>query len=355
VETYEDCVFGITGGDEMYILALGIVYSKYPDKNIQIHKFNLSNNSVYDCDMDGNTIYRDPPTLSIDDNVRIYGGEVVYGGVDEDGVTYRWDLNPEFLKDVDLIWEVCRKSPRIWNIQISIFEAAEKVGTHLNPLTTVATKAQIEEYLAEKNKESYRSSEETVRALMQKGLLTAFSEDETSLSVSYKDAQVRKCLTLAGRALEMKIYVIAKSVCEKNGEPVYNDALNGVVIDWDGISHDKDTEFIFDTENEIDVMLMHHAVPVFISCKNGFVNSEELYKLETVAERFGGEYAKKILVTASLDFLKDAGKYLRQRAIDMGILLIENVQNLEDDQIAQSVRTLWDAKVPSVLLKQEGN
>lgn len=339
----------------MYILALGIVYSKYPDKNIQIHKFNLSNNSVYDCDMDGNTIYRDPPTLSIDENVRIFGGEVVYGGVDEDGVTYKWDLTPEFVGDVDLIWQVCRKSPRIWNIQISIFEAAEKVGTHPDPLTTVATKAQIEEYLAEKNKESYRTSEETVRALMQKGLLTGFSEDETTLSVSYKDAQVRKCLTLAGRALEMKIYVTAKSVCEKNGESVYNDALNGVVIDWDGKSHDKDTEFIFDTENEIDVMLMHNAVPVFISCKNGFVNSEELYKLETVAERFGGEYAKKILVTASLDFLKDAGKYLRQRAIDMGILLIENVQDLDDDQIAQAVRTLWDAKVPAVLLKQEQN
>ena len=44
VETYDDCVFDVTGGEEILTLALGIVYSKYPDRNIQIHKFNLDNN-----------------------------------------------------------------------------------------------------------------------------------------------------------------------------------------------------------------------------------------------------------------------------------------------------------------------
>jgi len=45
VNTYDDCVFDITGGEEMYILALGIVCARYENKNIQIHKFNLRNNA----------------------------------------------------------------------------------------------------------------------------------------------------------------------------------------------------------------------------------------------------------------------------------------------------------------------
>ena len=95
VETYDDCVFDITGGEEILTLALGVVYARHPDKNIQIHKFNLKNNALYDFDKDGTTIYRDTPTLTIEENVRIYGGDVLYGEIYEDH-TYRWDMNPDF-------------------------------------------------------------------------------------------------------------------------------------------------------------------------------------------------------------------------------------------------------------------
>ena len=37
--------------------------------------------------------------------------------------------------------------------------------------------------------------------------------------------------------------------------------------------------------NEIDVMMMHGMQPVFISCKNGSVETEELYKLLKTARR----------------------------------------------------------------------
>ena len=36
-EQGNDIYFDITGGEEILTLALGIVYSKYPEKNIQIH------------------------------------------------------------------------------------------------------------------------------------------------------------------------------------------------------------------------------------------------------------------------------------------------------------------------------
>lgn len=341
VETYEDCVFDTTGGDEILILALGIVYSKHPNKNIQIHKINLRNNSVYDFDKDGITIFKETPKLSIEENIKIYGGEVEYGAIDEEK-TYKWDLTPDFLDDISLIWHICKGNVRYWNMQIGIFEAAEIVGSvSEDALTTVVSRVALDRYL-EKHKIKYKKAKGIVNFLLKYGLLIYFDdEDETTITISYKNEQVKKCLTKAGQALEMKVYITAKDALDKDGEFVYSDALNGVVIDWDGEFHDEVVEDVYDTKNEIDVLLMHNSIPIFISCKNGIVTSDELYKLETVAKRFGGRYAKKILIATSVDSLGEAGKYLRQRAKDMDIRLVENIQNMDDSEISRIIRSFW--------------
>ena len=342
VETYDDCVFDITGGEEILILALGMVCSQHPKKNIQIHKLNLKNNMIYDCDKDGTTIYRDIPTLSIEENVKIYGGEVVYGGIDEEK-TYKWNLDADFLNDIDLIWNICKGNVRFWNMQIGIFEAVNAIGAlSEDGLTVTASRAALEHYLLQ-HKAKYKKAKGIINYLLRHGLLTYFAdEDEKTVTVAFKNTQVKKCLTKAGQALEMKVYVTALSVADKNGKPVYDDVLNGVTIDWDGEFHDEKTEGVYDTENEIDIMMMRDTVPIFVSCKNGIVTAEELYKLDTVAKRFGGPYAKKVLVATSIDCLKEAGKYFRQRATDMNIQLIENIQDLDDAVLARKIKTLWN-------------
>ncbi len=341
VETYDDCVFDITGGEEILTLALGVVYDRYPGKNIQIHKFNLRNNAVYDCDKDGTTIYRDPPTLSIEENVRIYGGDIIYGSINEDN-TYKWDMSPDFINDIELIWNVCKGDVRYWNMQIGILEAIEKVGSvSEDGLTTVAKLDTVKTYLVQ-HKSKYKPAHGILNYLAKNHLITLFDDsDEETVTVSYKNAQVKKCLTKAGQALEMKVYSTARGIVDKEGVPVYDDALNGVVIDWDGKAHDEETEDVYDTENEIDVLLMHDVVPVFISCKNGVVTSDELYKLNTVAERFGGKYSKKVLVATSVSNMGETGKYLRQRADDMNIKVIENVQEFDDAEFAKKLKNLW--------------
>lgn len=341
VDTYDDCVFDITGGEEILNLALGVVYSRYPGKNIQIHKFNLRSNAIYDCDKDGKTIYKDLPVLSIEENVRIYGGDVVYGDVTEDK-TYKWDLNPEFLKDVETIWSICKKDVRYWNMQMCIFEAAMNVGTlSEDGLGVVANCKVLEQYLI-RHKGKYNLARSIIYDLKKAGLITYFDDsDGETLAVAFKDLQIRKCLTKAGQALEMKVYVTVRGLLEKDGSQMYTDALNGVVIDWDGKFHDEETELIYDTENEVDILLMHNVIPIFISCKNGIVTSDELYKLNTVAERFGGLYSKKVLVANSVDAMGEAGEYLRQRAADMGIRLIERVQNMTDAALQKELKNLW--------------
>jgi len=342
VETYDDCVVDITGGEELLMLALGIVCARHPEKNIQIHKFNLRNNAIYDYDKDGETIYRETPTLSVEENVRIYGGDVAYGDIDEDR-TYMWELTPDFVDDVNAIWSVCRGNVRYWNTIIGIFEAIELVGKVVCPetLTTVARRSALEQYL-EQHRVKYKMSKGIVKCLLKYNLLTHFDDsDEEMITVSYKNKQVKKCLTKAGQALEMKMYITAKNILDADGKPVYNDAMNGVVIDWDGEFHDEEVEDEYDTENEIDILLMHDVVPVFVSCKNGFVTADELYKLNTVAERFGGQYSKKVLIATSIPKVGDAGEYLRQRAKDMNIRLLEDVQSLDDAELERKLKSLW--------------
>ena len=342
VETYDDCVFDITGGEEIFNLALGIVYEKYPDKNIQIHKFNIRNNMIYDCDKDGNTVYRNLPLLSVEENVRIYGGDVAYGDINS-GKTYKWDMNEGFVRDINLIWDICKNNVRYWNAVISVFESMEFVGNTVGEdnLTTVVSKVKLENYLS-RHRMKYIVSKGILKYLLKYKLITCFDDsDEEKITVSYKNEQVKKCLTKAGQALEMKIYVTVKELTDSDGNLLYNDVANGVVIDWDGEFHDEKIQDVYDTENEIDILIMHDIVPVFVSCKNGIVTADELYKLNTVAERFGGEYAKKVLVATSLKKMGEAGKYLRQRAEDMRIKIIEDIQILEDEELERKLKNLW--------------
>lgn len=336
VGEYDDCVFDITGGEEILSLALGVVYSRHP--HIQIHRFNIQNNVIADCDKDGNTVFKDFPALSVDENIKIYGGDISYGTVDEEE-TYEWELTSEFLRDVDRIWDICKNNVGRWNLQMSILGSVEENGVcSKDSLTTVVYKDVLERHLRAHGTE-YSVMWKIVNDLIKQGLITNFEDNEKTLTVSYKNAQVKRCLTKAGQALEMKIYVTAKGVLGNDGNPVYNDALNGVVIDWDGDFHDEKREKTYDTENEIDVMLMRGVTPVFVSCKNGAVTTEELYKLNSVAERFGGKYAKKVLVATTLG--KKGGEaleYFRQRADDMKIKLIENVHMMTEAELAKEVR-----------------
>lgn len=343
VNTYEDCVFDITGGQGVLILALGIVYERNPDKNIQITKYNPRTNAVYDCDDGEDSKQTASPSLTVEEVVRIHGGDILYGDAEDEGKTYLWELDEEFVTDTELMWYCCKQDVRLWNTQIGVFEAIFKSGRLSDGgLTAEAAIAAVNFYLQRFNS-SYKVFDEIKKFLIKYGLITLYDDkDGKNVKLSFKNKQVKKCLTKAGMALEMKVFVTAGGLAD--GEDyIYNDVLNGAVIDWDGEYHDEADEELYDTENEIDVILMHGVVPVFISCKNGVLTSDELYKLNTVANRFGGKYAKKVLVTTAISSLGEAGKYIRQRAGDMKIRIIDDIHTLSDEEIEKKLRTLWQS------------
>ncbi len=336
VEQEEDCIFDLTGGDDLVLVAMGMVYQKYKDvKNIQMQRFNVLNGRVTDCDNDGNPVYTGTPTLSVEELVRLHGGAVRHGDVTQE-YTYTWDVSADFREDVNRMWQLCRQDPGCWNICLTaIGEAAEKIeGTPAVAMSLPRVSGYLQEHSLETD-----ALFSLLRSLQQQGLITDLCTDGRTLSYLCKDMQIKRCLEKAGTVLEMKVLITARQVLEKDGTPYYTDAVNGVCIDWDGKFHDRYDE-TKDTGNEIDVVLMKGLAPIFVSCKNGGVEDDELYKLDAVTDRFGGAYAKKVLVATYLNKGQDSLRYFRQRASDMNIKFVEGVHRLEEPAFQDMVKRL---------------
>ena len=330
VERERQCVIDITGGDEVLMVAVGILHERYRnnDRGISLSLCRSNVKSFHPSAVPGGEQQPAEPMLTVEENVMIYDGDVVYSDEHPDG-TYRWDMNDEFCRDIEVLWCMCKKNLHNWNVQMDMFGAIEQVRQpQSTPLCTVASMTAVEHELAKEHR-SYTQRADLVNTLLSAGYLTEFSREGDTIRIGYRDEQIKRCLTRAGQALEMKTFLSMRRVTDKRGAPMFGDVVNGVYIDWDGVV--QSNPWAVNTANEIDVMAMRGLVPYFVSCKNGKVTTEELYKLQTVAYRFGGTYAKKVLIVNSLknDAKSDA---IRERAAEMDITLIEHVNLMKSDE-----------------------
>lgn len=332
VESEESCVFDLTGGEDLVLVAMGIVFERYRNTGkVQIHRFNIGSGRVVDCDKDGVLPDTEQPKLSVEGNIMLYGGCVVpYNG--KKG-TYNWDFNDDFESDLKVMWEICKTDPGLWNSLIGTL--SYMAGDDSAELTVSASKTHTKE-LMKKQKIAWIPG--LMKSFNRCGLITNLVDEDDFVSFTFKNEQVKRCLTKEGTVLELEVMLLAKKLKRKDGSFLFDDAVNGVYIDWDSELHEP-SDNDKDTENEIDVVLMQGLVPVFISCKNGSVDDTELYKLNTVADRFGGPYVKKVLVSSYFGKNnEDAHTHFVQRAKDMDIELIENVHTLSDEAFAKEMK-----------------
>lgn len=334
-EENEDCIFDLEGGDDLFLVAVGIVFDRYSDR-VRLHRFNIGTNHLTDCDADGKVCNIAPFDMTVDENVAIYNGRVITAEESHLG-TFDWDFNDEFRNDIYSMWKICKENPSVWNNQISCIAKFYAEQNNPDSLEFCAPTSEIHEFL--KNNPLFIDQfSSLLRKLSLNGFIKSLSRTEKNISFEFKNDQIKRTLTLAGRLLELLVTKCAIDVTEKNGEKVYNDIKTGVYIDWDGV---VEQNTIIDVSNEIDVMLMKGLTPVFISCKNGKFDVDELYKLFVVAQRFGGEYAKKGLFVTEAITDTPKGKYLRARAKDMNIRIIDDIANKSSIEIEKELRTLW--------------
>lgn len=335
VRDYPGCHFDLTGGDALAATAMGIIYERYKENRIELHQYNINTGKAYDCDLDGTTLSSNMPTMTVRENIVLHGGMVVDSSLRDSG-SYDWSLTDDFESDIYRMWDICKANCGLWNTQISMLNAMEAYDLSEDALTM---KIAIEDF-----RQGYKQTGGSVNL---KGVLPRLERigviltraSEFYYEIEFKNEQIKRCLMKAGTLLELYTLISARKITDKEGAAYYNDSMTGVFIDWDGIVHDPFDQVV-DTENEIDVVLMHGVVPVFISCKNGSVDDEELYKLNTVAHRFGNAYVKKVLVATTLGKTVNSRKYFLERAKDMKITVIEDVHEMTAKEFEKKLKAL---------------
>lgn len=323
VEAEEECCFDLTGGSELALVAIGRVYQMYVGKrNLQMQRYNVSTGKIIDCDGDGNIVAAcSPIALTCKESIALHGGKVTQS------VDYVKDTDKDSL---DVLWAICKKHPSHWNTCTGALNELIAAAGSCNDMHVELDKNRV---IALRLSDKLRLTRELLKLLSDNGAAENIDDTSERLSFDYANATAKKCVSKAGNLLEAKAHHLAYAIETNDGIPLFNDCLSGVMIDWDGENEEANDS----TVNEIDLVLMRGYVPIFVSCKNGAVDSDELYKLSSVAEMFGGKYAKKVLIVTKLDKDNRATAYLLQRAEDMGIRVIANVGKMRDDEFAASL------------------
>ena len=333
VEAEKECVFDLSGGDDLYLVAAGIVYERNKDK-VQLHRFNVRNGKLSDCDADGNILKTSFKELSLNEIIRCSGGRIIYD-TEEPLATHIWDFTPDFVSDVEVLWGLCTKNNRYWNMMIS------SIGQNTVYKNDDLLSIEINYNALENSLNNKGVNDNYVKEFFKKLSSCGFIKDlvitEHTLSYKYKNNDIKECLSKAGLLLELFIMIKATALKNEDGSSYYTDALTGVMIDW----NDEEIEDRRPVRNEIDVLLVKGLVPVFVSCKNGEVEVDELYKLSTVANRFGGKCAKKVIIAPSIDEMGKKAEYIAERANEMGIKIIKDFDEFTDGKLNSVLKNLY--------------
>lgn len=314
VQTYPDCAFDLSGGQTEILVAMGALSQKY---GVPMHMTDPVRNGITPLFLPE----RYPQTRSVrllaEEYIRLSGGKITE--------SYAPPSDGRFWKDVLSVWSVCRQSARNWNTALSC----------LHTFSTASGKYRMLDLRKIRNKLSPQKADtmlNTLRSLHRAGMLTEYKETEGKLSFCYKSEAVRHALHKEGSALELYTYYAA--FVSNRRKAVFSDASVGVVMDWTDMHTPRTPDNV---KNEIDVFLMRNITPVFISCKNGYVGTDELYKLSVVSHRFGCPFAKAAVVITD----RNSDPSFLGRAKELSIRVIQNVHALSpaafSDKIADFV------------------
>jgi len=302
IKKHPDCVVDLAGGSETVIAAFGMLSGEL---NIPMFSINPRTKAFVNVrnipDLDG---LRPDISFTVEQVVAMAGGLVTgHGHISDKSIT------PEIESDVLKVWKTVKRFRKQWPEQTLFFQRANKHRAddelHSDNLTVEAIPI---------NRKALgtgsRCSMGIIRALAADGILTDIKDRNGMLSFRYKNTLMKKCLSDAGIWLEMYGFITARNM------DIFSDAQLSVTVDWNG-----DVTERFNTYNELDIMLTSGITPVFISCKMSAPSVAAINEIKTLAQRFGGKYARAVILTMA-DMSKDA-PFALQRAYDSGVRIID--------------------------------
>ena len=302
---HPDCILETTGGDERLLLLANTLAMQH---GLQSQHFDIPSGKATDTDGDGTLVPISRASLTVQEIITLHGGTIT-------GYT----ADPACEKDlVDTLWALTCHHPREWNSHLKFLVTIEKHHCHGQ---TVAMPAPGVPKFDKTRFANIRAK------FAERGIIRNESTPK-EIRYTYTSPHLRGVLEKAGNILEHKALYEAMNA-HYQGAPLFDDCCMGVEIEWD---NDLAAP-VKNTNNEIDLLLTRGVCPLFVSCKNGDVDENELYKLATVAERFGGEYARKMLIATELEpDSPQAREAFARRAEDMGIYLVANAGHFTPDE-----------------------
>lgn len=292
--TYPDCVLEITGGTDAALYAGGLASAEFGipaftysrKKNRFFNIYNAPFEESVECALQ----------YSVEDCFLMAGGAVRSGRVDN-------SILGKYMDQIDPFFSFYLAHRRDWNHIINYIQRVSQLDRE-QPLTL-----HVEGSYVVKGERGSRISapESALVGLETIGMIKNLKiERDLRVRFDFADEQIRTWLRDVGSVLELYIY----KTCLDTG--AYQDVRTSVVVDWEGdFKQDNIT-------NEIDVMATKGIIPVFISCKTCDASTEALNELAILRERFGGEIAKAVIVTA-----ERCRAVTRHRAAALGIEVID--------------------------------
>lgn len=290
--------FDLTGGESFIMTGFGILATEI---KAPLHVFDVEKNRLHEMrEFSEESLERDVTAhrveYDIDKCIQLHGGSVNH-------VMHKSMKDEIEPKLVDTLWEISTKYQKQWNDFSAIMRcfAPPIEGS----LSGNATRGRVDKELKNCERLDFDLFKKIAKECMEKGLISDLNLGGEAYAISYPSELIKDYLWDGGAILEIHTREVMKR------ESDYCEA--GVHIDWDGKRSERDVL------NEIDVIAMKGNIPIFISCKNGRLGKTQslhaLYELDTVTSRFGGKYAKMIMIApqglySETDFL---------RAEEMGI------------------------------------
>ncbi len=307
--------FDITGGESLFLVAFGMLAEELKKP---MHMYDVETDQLIHL----GTAYEDHVGT-----VKGYGFEwdiykyIEMSGakIDDEKLDKRFIEDAAFMSKVDAVWDVVVKYKQHWNDYASVLRDKLNEPESLNATALVVGNKKVNvakfySFLMDLKAAGVLSNVDSNPHRNEKGWIS-----QADVSITYMDFKWKDCLTKVGTILELHVY--------KELKDAGKEVLQSVHIDWDGVLESdlkknlsNKNQTVPNVLNEIDVLALDGTIPTFISCKCGDMDQGKaltpMYELETVANRFGGKYAKKTLAT--LKYI--TGAYA-ERAEEMGIVL----------------------------------
>ncbi len=307
------CYLDLTGGKELVLAAMGALGAVH---SLPMYQIDIDTDKIIPV-QNFNTLPKEEKNrLSLSDSVTLNCGVLDNRE------------NPEadraFKETVSALWQIAKSDRSAWKSQTAALVRFEKKYCTRSVNTFSCSEA---DFNSESEKFLWLFNE-----LKKAGYISSSNRGNT-LFYEYKNSRIRPYLEKSGSILESYTYMLLKAV-EAASQGKLHDTSMQVTVRW------LDGKKASSVTNEIDVACMDGALPVFISCKNGLFDKNALYELDTVADRLGGKYTKKIIVCTEISRNPLSKKAVLDRAEEMNISIIYDVSKMTDEEITDELKRL---------------